>query len=200
MTKLKTAILIILAAILVALNVGGVICAFADTADDVQNNTQEVIDPDISSNESGLEGLAEKFTAYLKDKYGADYEYYYNQIIEKWGSVEGYLLSFGNRLPEEYQSGWDKFVGWLGDYAPVWAVPLAIILVIIVAIVGKKTSNKIVEKVVNAKVNPIVQELNKQSAALITIMHAQKALLPKNEQFTNTSSELEESEKGLKNE
>lgn len=200
MTKFKTAIVIILAAILVAINVSGVICVFADTTDDVQNNTQEVIDPDISSNESGLEGLAEKFTAYLKDKYGADYEYYYNRIIEQWGSVEGYLLSFGNKLPEEYQSGWDRFVGWLGDYAPVWAVPLAIMFVIIVAVVGKKTFNKIVEKVVNAKVNPIVDELNKQSAALITIMHAQKALLPKNEQFTNTSSELEESERGLKGE
>lgn len=200
MTKFKTAIVIILAAILVAINVSGVICVFADTADDVQNNTQEVIDPDISSNESGLEGLAEKFTAYLKDKYGADYEYYYNRIIEQWGSVEGYLLSFGNKLPEEYQSGWDRFVAWLGDYAPVWAVPFAIMLVIIVAVVGKKTFNKIVEKVVNAKVNPIVDELNKQSAALITIMHAQKTLLPRNEQFTDTAKELEESERGLKGE
>lgn len=200
MTKLKMAIVIILAAIIVSVSIGSVFVAFADTSDGVQSTAQETVDPDISRNESSLEGIAEQFTQYLKDKYGADYEFYYNEIIGQWGSVEGYLLAFGNKLPEEHRSGWDKFVGWLGDYAPVWAPALAVFIVILVAVIGKKQFNKLVEKIVNGKLSPIVQELNSQSNATVAILHSQKALLPKDERFAETVKELEESERGLKNE
>lgn len=200
MTKLKMAIVIILAAFIVSVSIGSVFVAFADTSDGVQLATQETAGADIPTDESSLEEIAEQFTQYLKDKYGADYEFYYNEIIGQWGSVEGYLLAFGNKLPEEHRSGWDKFVGWLGDYAPVWAPALAVLIVILVAVIGKKQFNKLVEKIVNGKLSPIVQELNLQSNATVAILHSQKALLPKDERFAENVKELEESERGLKNE
>lgn len=200
MTKLKMAIVIILAAIIVSVSIGSVFVAFADTSDGVQSTAQETVDPNISLNESDLEVIADKFTEYLKAKYGADYEFYYNQIIGQWGSVEGYLLAFGNKLSEEHRTGWDKFVGWLGDYAPVWAPALAVLIVILVAVIGKKQFDKLVEKIVNGKLSPIVKELNSQSNATVAILHSQKALLPKDERFAETVKELEESERGLKNE
>lgn len=190
MTKIKKIIVVLLAAtVLCFICAGAVMPAFAETEPPVAEETEPTAG-------DSLEGLAAQFTEYLKGKYGGDYEYYYNQIIEKWGSVEAYLLSFGEKLPEEYQNGWDKFVGWLGEYAPVWATPLAIIIVIIVAVVGKKFFRKLVEKTVNAKLKPVVNELNLQSNAMVAIMHAQKAVLPKN--CTENVIELEESERGLK--
>ena len=178
---------------------GGVCLAFAEIVNEGQTIEQETVDPDISFNKSNLEGLVDSFKEYLKSKYGADYEFYYKQIIEQWGSVEGYLLSFGAKLPKEYQLGWDKFVGWLGEYAPVWAPALAILIVILVAVIGKKAFNKLIERVVNVKLSPIAQELNKQSAAMVTILHGQKALLGNGERFAETAQELENSEKELKN-
>lgn len=200
MTKFKIAMTIILSILLITLSCGGVCLAFADTENDVQTSTQETIDPNISLNESDLEGLADSFTEYLKAKYGADYEFYYNQIIEQWGSIEGYLLSFGSKLPEDYQSGWNIFVGWLRDYWPVWASPLALILVTVIAVVGKKTLNKIIEKIVNVKLMPIAKEMNAQSTALISLSRGQRALLGNNEKFAGTVKELEDCEKELKNE
>lgn len=35
-----------------------------------------------------IEGVAEQFITYLKDKYGADYEFYYNQIIAQRRQAE----------------------------------------------------------------------------------------------------------------
>ena len=200
MTKIKTAIIIVLTVLIVSISMGSIFVAFADTASDTQASAEETVAPNISASENGLEGLVDSFTKYLKDKYDADYEFYYNQIIEQWGSIEGYLLSFGSKLPEEYQSGWSKFVHWLGDYAPVWAPALAVAILILVAVIGKKQFNKIVERIVNGKLSPIVQELNSQSSATVSILRAQRAMLPKDERFAENVKELEESEKELKNE
>lgn len=194
MTKIKKLIIVLLAAtVLCFLCAGAVIPAFAETEPPATEETE-------STAGDSLEGLAAQFTEYLKGKYGGDYEYYYNQIIDNWGSVEGYLLSFGGKLPEEYRSGWDKFVSWLGEYAPVWATPLAIIIVITVAVVGKKFFRKLVEKTVNAKLSPIVDELNLQSNGIVSLSRGQRALLGNNEKFAENVKELEESERGLKGE
>lgn len=144
-----------------------------------------------------LSDAADKFREYLKERYGADYDYYYNKIIAEWGSIEEYLLSFGEKLPEEYKTGWDKFVGWLGEYSAVWAPPFAVAIVIIVAVVGKKQFNRIVERIVNARLAPIVKELNSQSKATVSIIRAQTALLGNGEKFAPVAAELRESEKEL---
>jgi hypothetical protein len=205
MIKLKKIFTVLLAAMIICfITVGSFVSAFADVQpngqSEEQNTTENIVDPDISSNYGTIDELVAGFKAYLKNKYGDDYEYCYNLIIERWGSVEAYLMSFGDKLPDEYKSGWEKFVGWLADYSVVWAPALAVILVVLLAVIGKKQFNKLVEKIVNVKLSPIVKELNTQSDATVAIIHAQKALLGTNERFVETVKELEYSEKGLKNE
>ena len=197
----KISIAVILAAMLILfVSIGTVAPAFADCENEVQSTVLETVNPNISRNKSDFEQIAEQFTEYLKDKYGADYELYYNQIIERWGSVEAYLLSLGDKLPEEYQSGWDKFIGWLGEYSVLWAPALAVLIVILVAVIGKKKFDKLLERIVNAKLSPIVHELNLQSNATVAVIHAQEALLGNNERFADQVKELETAEKELKNE
>lgn len=193
MTKIKTTLLLILAAMLIIF-----VCTGARLATYAQADEEQAVE--LPEEQTSIDGIAEQFTDYLKAKYGDEYEYYYNEIIEQWGSVEGYLLAFGDKLPEQHKTSWDKFVGWLGDYSPVWAPALAVIIVIIVAVVGKKAFNKSIERIVNSKLSPIVKELNLQSNATATIIRAQRALLGNNERFANAVEELTEAEKELKNE
>lgn len=215
MTKIKNALILILAVTLLFFMCSGItVVAFADTAESgiavPVSDTVEISDEDEESTPN-LDELVVRFTAYLKEKYGADYEYYYNQIIENWGSVEAYLLAFGNKLPEEHQGSWQKFVGWLREYALVWATALAIIIVIIVAIIGKfkfkklkawfaKLVTSLIEKLVNERLEPIETELNAQSKANIALIDSQKALLAGNPKFAETVNALDEAKKGLENE
>lgn len=187
MTKIKTALLLILAAILIIF-----VCTGARLASHAQ--------AELPAAQTNPDGFVADFTEYLKDRYGEDYEYYYNAIIERWGSVESYLRAFGDNLPEENKTDWDKFVGWLEDYSPVWAPALAVVIVIIVAIAGKRAFNKIIEKTVDDRLSPIVRELNLQSDATATIIRAQRALLGNNERFAGAVEDLTEAEKELKNE
>lgn len=162
-----------------------------DSTDENPDGEQPTDEP------NGLSVTVEKFTEFLKAKYGDDYEFYYNQIIEHWGSIEAYLLQFGTTLPEEYQNGWEAFVAWLGKYSVMWAPALAIAIIIIVALLGKKKFNDIIEKIVNSKLSPIVQELNTQSNATVSIIRAQKALLGNNAKFAESVKDLDKSEKEL---
>lgn len=211
--KIKAAILtVIFATLILFVCIGATWVGYAETDDTVISTEQTEEPPADSENPpvspdgdigdaepaSGINNIVAQFTEYLKQKYGADYEFYYNQIIEQWGSIENYLLAFGNKLPEQYQTGWDKFVGWLNDYAPVWAVPLAVAIVIIVAVVGKKAFNKAIDRIVNVKLSPIIKELNTQSSATVSLLHAQKALLGNVSRFKETVDELDEAEKELK--
>lgn len=210
MTKIKTLIVTLLAAtLLVFMCAGGAFYALADdgeaTEPPAQQQTEDTteppknaVDPDISTDESSLNTLIVQFTEYLKTKYGADYEFYYNNIIEQWGSIEAYLLSFGEKLPEEHRSGWQKFIGWLTEYSPVWAPVFAVILVIFGGVIGKKQLNKLVERLVNSKLSPLVRELNLQSNATAAMLNAQKALLGGNERFVETVAEIDKAEKELK--
>lgn len=201
----KVFAVLVVAMLLLFLCAGAVIPAYAETDGNVEMG--EVEDPAVDEEESAsLEVLATQFIDYLKYKYGADYEQYYNAIIVQWGSVEGYLLAFGNKLPEQYQTGWDKFVGWLRDYSVIWATALAVVILIIAIIVGKKKFKKLkkwfiglVEKLVNKRLTPIETELNLQSKAIISQMHAQKALMGTTERFSDNVKELDVAEKELLN-
>lgn len=200
MTKIKKVILALLAAaLLIFICTGAVLPVSADTAEETVTAEEQTVAPDISGGYGDLQTVSESFLQYLKDKYGEDYEFYYSQIIERWGSVEAYLLSLGEMLPEEYKSGWDKFVSWLGEYSVIWAPALAVVLVIIVAVIGKKSFNKLVDRIVNGKLAPVIKELNSQSAATVSIMRAQRALLGNNERFAENVKELESAEDELKN-
>ena len=190
----KTFIAIVLIAVLMALMLCPVALNTASADDGVETETVQTVDRG-----EGIEHIADTFIEYLKERYGDDYEHYYTQIIENWGSVEAYLLTFGEKLPEKRKTSWQKFVGWLREYASVWAPPFAVAMVIIVALIGKKHFDKIIERIVNAKLKPIVGELNKQSKATVSILHSQKALLGSVPKFTDNVKELEESEKELAN-
>ena len=157
--------------------------------------TEEDTDTDTAFD---MAALVDKFTAYLKDKYGAEYDAIYNGIIEQWGSIEAYLLQFGEEyIPEEYNAGWNAFIEWLSVNAPIWAPALALACIIFIAVFGKKAFNKIVQKIVDAKVNLLSDELNKQSAALSAQMKALKMIMPTNEKCAAAVQELEEKEKEL---
>ena len=198
MTKLKKAFLALLAAaLLIFICTGAVLPVSADTASETVTGEEQPIHTDLSEEYGGLEAAAESFLQYLKDKYGEDYEFYYNQIIEHWGSVEVYLLSLGEKLPEEYKSGWDKFVGWLDEYSVIWAPALAVAFVVVAAVIGKKQFNKIFEKVVNAKLEPINKELNLQSNATAALMRAQRAFLGNNKTLLENNGGLSEAVKEL---
>lgn len=194
---MKRLIVLTLVILLSALCFGGVCGTYAEETlppeqvTEGEENTPQ--NPDNEAEEgNGIQKLVDSFVAYLKDKYGEDYELYYNRIIEEWGSVEAYLLSLGENLPEDYQNGWEKFVGWLGEYASVWAPALAVVLVIVAALFGKKLVHRIAELF-----KKLFQGSNQQSAALIAVIHAQKALMGTNEKFSENVKELEEAEKRL---
>lgn len=145
-----------------------------------------------------MAALVEKFTAYLKDKYGAEYEQIYNGIIEQWGSIEAYLVQFGEEyIPEKFNAGWSDFVEWLGVNAPIWATALALACVIIIAVFFKKAFDKMVKKIVDAKVSVLSAELNKQSAAISAQMKALKTIMPTTEKGAAAVQELDEKEKEL---
>ena len=194
---MKRLIVLTLVILLSALCFGGVCGAYAEEilppeqVTEGEKNTPQ--NPDNEAEEGNdIQKLVDSFVAYLKDKYGEDYELYYNRIIEEWGSVEAYLLSLGENLPEEYKNGWEKFVAWLGEYASVWAPALAVVLVIIAALFGKKLVHRIAELF-----KKLFQGSNQQSSALIAVIRAQKALMGTNEKFSENVKELEEAEKRL---
>lgn len=141
--------------------------------------------------------LVDRFIENLKEKYGEDYEYYLNAILEQWGSVEAYLLSLTDNLPDELQTGYADFIGWLGEYASIWAPCLAVALIIIGFIVGKKALNKILNRIVEARIQPIQDELNKQSEAQAAQLKATRALLGTNEKFAEERKAAETAEKNL---
>lgn len=152
---------------------------------------------ELFTNGSETENLVDRFIANLKDRYGADYEYYLTAILEQWGSIEAYLLAQTDNLPDEFQTGYEDFIGWLSEYAPVWAPCLAVALIIIGFIVGKKALNKMLARLVDARVSPIQSELNKQSEAQAAQLKATRALLGTNEKFAEERKAAETAEKKL---
>lgn len=152
---------------------------------------------DGETGEDDTAGLVDRFIENLKDKYGEDYEYYLNAILEQWGSVEAYLLSLTDNLPDEFQAGYTDFIQWLGEYAPIWAPCLAVALIVIGIIVGKKALNKILNRIVEARIKPIEEELNKQSEAQAAQLKATRALLGSNDKFAEERKAAEDAEKKL---
>ena len=215
MTKFKSFLAVLIAAaVLIILFAGFGFTAKAEELPDEPptGQTEEVAPSDDT--------ITERFIEYLKSKYGDDYEYYYNQIIEKWGSVETYLLSLGENFSEEQLTAWQEFVAWLGEYAPVWATILAVVLIVVVYKFGKRALTKILQKYVTSKFKPVnhyltaleekstrlensVKALSEnaqiQMQSTAAIIKAQKALLG-NEKFADTVKLLEKAEEGLEHE
>ena len=136
---------------------------------------------------NGLQGLVDGFLAGLKEKYGDEYETYYNAILEKWGSVEAYLLSLvdDGTIPDVAADGWTAFVHWLGEYAPIWGSILAVVLLIIAILVGRKALRKVAGfvRLSRGDFKKMFACQNKIYKAHIAEMQAIVKLLGRNEQL-----------------
>ena len=161
------------------------------------------------------QSLVEGFIELLKGRYGADYEYYYNLIIEQWGSIEAYLLQFGEEnLTPEQNDVFRQVITALGETSVIWAPPLAIICLIVALIWGKKKLEGIIEKFVKGYIDKTQDdsaniqstqeaqnaELNRQSKALAATMKGVQALLGTADKFAEQRGEIEEAAKELSDE
>ena len=195
--KIKKVLIIAIIAILLFAVAVSPLAVSAALADDGQNVAAVQVADGLPVENSGIGEISDGFVNFLKEQYGEDYEYYYDKIIENWGSVEAYLLSFGERLPDEHKTAWQYFVGWLSEYSTVWAPAFAVIALIIAAVIGKRQFKRIVKECVDKKVAPIISELNKQSKGIAALSAGTRALLPKSERFAESAEQLDSSAKEL---
>ncbi len=149
----------------------------------------------------GLKTLVDGFLAQLRDKYGEDYETYYNAILDKWGSIEEYLLSLVGE-EDEAGSGWISFVNWLHEYAPVWGSVLAVALLIIVILFGKSALRKVSDWVTGTgkRFHTIYSAFNTLYAAQKAQNDALLKLLGENERFQTEREALEKASEELTDE
>lgn len=156
--------------------------------DETQNEPQTG-DNEAVEDENNIADLAASFLGWLKSQYGADYEKYYNLIIENWGSVEAYLLQFGEEhVPDQYQETWNEFLSLISKVIPILALTFAfcILSCVVVFVFLRYKRLKVIET-----------ELNKQSEVQIAQAKATRALLGTSEKFANERKALEEAEKTL---
>ena len=202
----KLSVLIVLMACLIgcAFFIGNATVANAQEVDVAA--PAEPVQPPVTDGEEigedGLKTLVNGFIEQLKEKYGEDYQKYYDAIIADWGSVEAYLLSLAKEdTPDAVADGWTNFVKWLGEYSPVWGSILAVALVIVVIIFGKKALQKVTGYVTGtgAKFKTLFAEVNKIDAAQAAQNAALIKLLGENEKFKDERAALQNSAGDLKN-
>lgn len=151
----------------------------------------------------GLQALVNDFIEQLKERYGDEWQEYYDAIIAEWGSVEEYLLSLmPEDAPDVVKDGWEQFVAWLNEYAPVWASILAAVFVLIVVLFGRKALKKIVEfvKQIMQKFAALFHSANKQYKVLKAQNDALMALLGKNPDLEDKRKALREANEEMEKE
>lgn len=155
-------------------------------------------DADGSLTENNTETISDSVREYLKGIYGDDYEKYYNQIVENWGSVEKFLLNASENLPEEYRYKATELLTTVNAYIGVGADAVLLICVSAYIIYRAKKNKKIAAdlKTLKACDNQIevaqlaiIQSQKAQSAALQRLMPGEK--------FEDAVNELAESDKVL---
>lgn len=170
----------------------------AESPTETQETVSEESDGANSETEDGAQdaeqGLVEGFIEELQDKYGDEWQSYYDAIHSEWGSVEEYLLSLvPEDAPDVAKEGWEAFVAWLGEYSPVWGSILAVVLVIIAALFGKGALKKIKEFVaaILDKFTTLFSSVNKQYDVLKAQNDALMKLLGENPKFAEQRDALE---------
>lgn len=166
------------------------------------------IAPEPEENTESVESLADGFVEWLKSEYGEEYRQYYDLIIDKWGSIEAYLVQFGNEnLTDEQNVEWHRFLTALGETSPVWAPALATVLLGITIFVGKAVMRKIVNRSAENNVQPIIdmqhvqaEESNKQSKALIALGNGVTVLLGTSDRYADVREQINASLKELADE
>ena len=144
--------------------------------------------------QTAMQALVEGFIEELRAKYGAEWQTYYDAILNEWGSVEAYLLSLvPDDAPDPVKNGWEAFVAWLGEYSPVWGSILAITLVVFAALFGKTIVTKIKGFVaaVMDKFKTLFSSVNKQYEVLKAQNDALMKLLGDTPKFEEQRKALE---------
>lgn len=198
MSKIKKfSKLLLIVSLILCCAIGVLFMGGAALAEDAETHvTDEIGGEEDKADEydNGLQDLVDDFLAGLKEKYGDEYETYYNAILAEWGSIEAYLLSLAENgtIPDVATDGWTKFVKWLGEYAPIWGSVLAVTALIIVIMFGKKALKKVTGFVTNtgSKFKTLFAELNKMENVQIAQNRALEKLLGENERYAEQRQDL----------
>lgn len=162
---------------------------------------QEPETPEETPQENGNAGIAalvQEFIDELKEKYGAEWQKYYDAIIAEWGTVENYLLSLmPGDAPDPVKNAWLDFVDWTRQnwviLAGIGATILAVVAVVAYVVLKRHASD-----FVKKKFQKQYDESNKQSAALRAQSRALRLLLGSNPKTQEAREELEKTEGDLK--
>lgn len=194
MTK-KRIIAAVIAAVFLFAAVFFTTATLAASAAETPTETPAVTDGESpEAPQDGLQELVDSFIEGLRAKYGAEWQTYYDAILNEWGSVEAYLLSLvPDDAPDPVKSGWEAFVAWLGEYSPVWGSILAIVLVIFAALFGRSVVTKIKDFVaaILDKFKTLFSSVNKQYDVLKAQNDALMKLLGDTPKFEEQRKALE---------
>ena len=148
--------------------------------------------------DDGEETLSDRVKAYLQSVYGEDYEKYYNDIVDKWGSVENYLLNASENLPEEYKYKATELLTTVNAYIGVAADGILLLFAAIYIVCRRKK-----DKQINTDLNKLKALDNQIEVAQLAIINSQKAqtevlksIIPV-AKYDSMSTIIAESEKSL---
>lgn len=167
-----------------------------------QNAENEPTTPETNTDgsltENDTETISDSVRAYLQSIYGDDYEKYYNQIVENWGSVEKFLLNASENLPDEYRYKATELLTTVNAYIGVGADAILLICVGAYIIYRAKKNKKITADLKTLKAGD--NQIETAQLAIIQSQKAQSAALQKllpGEKFEGEVTELAESDKAL---
>lgn len=156
---------------------------------------QDIIDEEQTENESSL---SQRVIEYLKAIYGADYETYYNKIVENWGSIEAYILNAADNLPEEIKYNTQRLLSNINVYIGVIADAVLFVGAGVYVFVRRSKNKKI-----NNDLEALKAAQNQSATADIAIIQAQKAqnealkaLMP-GAKFESSTAQLSACDKAL---
>lgn len=143
-------------------------------------------DPTDEAQDGVMSNIVQDFIAQLKDKYGDQWQQYYDAIIAEWGTVEQYLLSLvPEDAPDVVKDGWTSFVDWTRENWVVLAAIGATVCVIIIIVFGKKIFDAVKKFFLS-----VFRSTNKQYKVLLAQNNAIFALLGDNPKFEEQRAAL----------
>lgn len=167
-----------------------------------QNAENEPTTPETNTDgsltENDTETISDSVKSYLQSIYGDDYEKYYNQIIDHWGSVEKYLLNASESFPEEYRYKATELITKVNAYIGVGADAVLLLCVGIYIIYRAKKNKKIAADLKTLKACD--NQIETAQLALIQSQKAQSAalqMLMPGEKFEGAVAELKNSDEAL---
>lgn len=174
---------IILVAFLSVFILGAFLCSrqsvYVASAEEVQSVSENAENQPVEGeNVSGEQtdeptsgGVSDSVKQYLMSVYGEEWESHYNQIIEQWGSIEKYLLSASENLPEEYKYKAQELIMSVGGYVPLIAYCLLIIGAMAISIYQRVKNKRLAGEIASVKAGQ-----NQELEGDLAIMDGLKAI------------------------